>query len=79
MLAQILEKLIMNSGKITGALTGLVLGLIYINYGLLNMFIVALFVLVGYNYALLFTRLKKLIKSGDKLLKVLRKKLREED
>jgi uncharacterized membrane protein len=69
----------MNSGKIIGALVGLVLGLIYINYGLLNMFIVAFFVFVGYNYELLFSRLKKLIKSGDRLLRILRKKLREED
>jgi uncharacterized membrane protein len=69
----------MNSGKIIGALVGLVLGLIHINYGLLNMFIVAFFVFVGYNYELLFSRLKKLIKSGDRLLRILRKKLREED
>jgi hypothetical protein len=43
------------------------------------MFIVAFFVFVGYNYELLFSRLKKLIKSGDRLLRILRKKLREED
>lgn len=79
MLAQILEKLIMNSGKIFGALAGLVLGLIYINYGLINTIIVAVFVFVGYNYTLIFARFKKYIRSGDKLLKILRKKLREED
>ena len=79
MLAQILEKLIVNSGKITGAIIGLVLGLIYVNFGFINMMIVAFFVFVGYNYELLFSRLKGLIRSGDKLLKVIRKKLREED
>jgi hypothetical protein len=61
-LADVIDKLIGNGKRILGGFFGFVLGYTYIRYGLLSVFILAIFTVIGYNYSDIFKKIKIIIR-----------------
>lgn len=61
-LGDLVDKLLSNGKRIMGGIFGFILGYTYIKYGLLSVFILALFTVIGYNYSDIFKKIKSIIR-----------------